>query len=130
MVKVRGPLFSIEASGSLADCLTYQNVNNQPVVKALRFPTYRRTDAQDEVRDIFSWAGEVWAEMHDPKKIEWRNYTDYKGLVGRASFMHYMLKRTHIPVWQFELPPDQGFCTVGNHLVGKFLAGGGFMTPG
>ncbi len=130
MVIVRGPLFSLEAHGSMADCITYQEINNQPIVKSLRFPTYRRSTEQGIVRDIFSWSAIIWRQMHDSKHTTWRNYTDYKLLVGYASFMHYMLKRTHLPIWQFELPPNQGFCTVGNHNVGDFFVGGGYWQPG
>lgn len=130
MVLVKGPCFSLEAHGSLADCITYITTQGYYVVKSLKFPTYHCSPAQETVRDTFSWAASLWAQMHLPKKTDWRNYKDYKLLVGYASFMHYMLKRTHLNIWQFELPPDTGFCTVGNHIVGEFLTGGGYRTPG
>jgi hypothetical protein len=130
MAKVKGPLFSLEAHGSIAGCLTYwDDLNKKPCVKSLRFPTYRRSPAQASVRDTFSWAAKTYFNLHHIKHTAWGNYTDYKGLVGYVSFMHYMLKRTHLPTWQFELPPNQGFCTVGNHNVGEFIVGGGYMTP-
>lgn len=129
MAKVRGPLFSLDAHGSIGNCLTYQDINSQPCVKSLNFPTYTRSTEQGVVRDIFAWCAQVWNQLHSLKQTEWRAYTDYKKLVGYASFMHYMLKRTHLPIWQFELPPNQGFCTVGNHNVGEFIVGGGYMTP-
>lgn len=130
MARVVGPLFSLEAHGSIGECLTYQDINGKPIVKALRFPTYRRSDAQGVVRDTFSWCSHLWAIMHEPKKDEWRAWKDAKGLVSYASYMNYMLRRTHLLVWQFEVPPDTGFCIVGNHLVAEFGVGGGYMTPG
>lgn len=130
MARVRGPLFSLEAHGSIAGAITYQDINSKPIVKSLRFPTYRRSTEQGIIRDTFSWCAHIWVIMHQQKHVEWKNYRDYKGLVGYASFMHYMLKRTHLPVWQFELPPDQGFCTVGNHYVGEFNVGGGYWPSG
>jgi len=129
MVKLRGPLFSLEASGSLANCLIYQTVNNLPVCRALTFPTYSRSDAQDDVRDTFSWACGIWVLLHDVKQEAWKNYVDYQGLYGRKAFMSTFLKRTYLGLWQFELPPDQGFCTTGNHNVGEFFVAGGFLIP-
>ena len=125
MVKLRGPLFSLEAAGSLADCLTYQSINNIPIAKSLRFPTYIRTEDQAIIRDIFDKSSNVWAIMHDPKKIVWQEHTDSQLLTGYKAFMSTFLKRTYLALWQFELPPDQGFCTTGNHNVGEFVVGGG-----
>ena len=129
MVKVKGPLFSLEAHGSLADCLTYQDINNDQCVKSLRFPTYRRSDAQALVRDTFSWAAASFFRLHCSKRTKWKEFTDYKGLTGYASFMHYMLKRTYLPAWQFAIPPDTGWCISGNEVTAEFLVGGGHIPP-
>lgn len=129
MPKLRGPLFSLEARGTLGDCLTYQEISGVPIVKANRFPTYSRTDAQDDVRDTFSWASLTWLNLHAPKKTTWQNYTNYRGLSGYKAFMDQFLRRTYLVIFQFELPPDIGFCVVGNHYVGEFTVGGAFLPP-
>lgn len=99
-----------------------------PVVKALTFPTYRRSDAQGVIRDTFSYASQLWIDLHDPKKQLWRDFENYKNLVGRVSFMNYFLNRYYKGLWQFEVPPDIGFCLTGNHLVNEFAVGGGLMS--
>lgn len=129
MVKLRGPLFSVEAKGSIARCITYQTINRQPVGKSLRFSTYSRTSAQDDVRDVFSWSASTWFALHEPKKEAWRQWEDIKKLKGYQAFMNSFLNRTWLGIWQFELPPDIGFCVVGNHYTGDFDTGGGFMVP-
>ncbi len=128
MVIVRGPLFSLEASGSLAQCITYQTINGIPVVKSLRFSTYIRTDAQDEVRNTFSWVVDMWINLHEEKKDQWRAYTNAKLLTGYKAFMDQFLRRTYLGIWQFELPPDKGYCITNNHLVDEFTVGGGLQS--
>ena len=129
MVKLRGPMFSLEAHGSIGNCLTYQDINGWPCAKSLRFMTYRRSDAQAVVRDIFAFGAQLWNALHDPKKDKWNAYKDYLKLTGYKSFISYYLKRSHLALWQFELPPSTGFCITGNHNVADFIAGGGIMLP-
>jgi hypothetical protein len=129
MVKVKGPCFSLEAHGSLADCLTYQDVNSKPVVKSLRFPTYRCSPAQAAVRDTFSWATLVWRSLPIEKRNQWAAYKDIEKLVGYAAFLSQFLRRTYQPIWQFELPPSTGFCVTGNFNVDEAYSGGAYLTP-
>jgi len=129
MVLLRGPLFSISASGTLADCLIYQTINTAPVVRSLRFPTYSNTPEQEVIRSNFSWAVDTWIALHDPKKLLWEAYENSNHLTGYKAFMDQFLRRTYLILWQFELPPDIGFCVTGNHTTGEFLVGGGYLTP-
>lgn len=129
MAKVIGPLFSLEASGSIANALIYQQLRDTFYVRGLTFYPETRSDSQDEVRLTFSWASGIWANLHQEKKDVWDDTTGVNGMTGYLLFMNYMLKRTYLTLWQFELPPDIGFCITGNHNVDEFGVGGIYMYP-
>ena len=130
MVKVKGPLFSLEAHGTLDDTLTYESGKYGYYVKANNFPTYSRSPAQGVIRDTFNWCISIWHALPSETKQYWHDHEDYQGLIGYASFMSYMLKRTYLAVFQYESPPNFGFCITGNHIVGEFFTGGGYLVPG
>jgi hypothetical protein len=127
MPVVRGPLFSMEAHGTLNGVLTYQQRGSKSVVKSNLFATPSDTDAQLAIRDVFSWAVEIWNDMHEITQALWLDQHDAKELTGYASFMNRFLSRHYAGLWQFEAPPDFGFCLVGNHLVDEFAVGGGLL---
>lgn len=130
MPKVKGPLFSLEAHGTLNDTLTYQDINARPVVKANNFPTYRRSDDQGEIRDTFSWAIYVWHKLHPLTQQLWRDHTDPQLLTGYKAFMSSFLNRTYIWLNQFQFPDKQGFCGVGDYTVANLITGGPFLYSG
>jgi len=130
MPKVKGPLFSLEAHGTLAGCLTYQDINAKPVVKSCRFKTPNRTEQQAAIRDTFSWAVSVWHALHQTTKQLWYDYKDTKSLVGYAAFMNTFLHRTYLMLWQFETPAQDGFCLVGDYTTGDLIAGGPYLESG
>ena len=127
MAKPSGALFSTDARGSVG-ALTYQHVYRRKIVRVKPYPINRRSPAQLIVRSAHSKAIKGWQDLHDTKKLAWLEHHDKCGNRGYHAFIGYYAYRTLRTLWQYELPPSQGYCTVGNHLVGEFTVGGGFIS--
>lgn len=128
MTRVKGPMFSSRASGTFADTITYQKTLNTISSRVNRFRKYSRSTEQDFIRKVMTWVVGLWHSLHDTKQASWRQYTHYTGLHGYHIFLKLFIARTYDLEWQYEIPPSQGFCAVGNHIVGDLYTGGGFIT--
>ena len=60
MAKVTGPLLSLDASGSVANTMTFSRWKGINYVRQRVIPTYKRTDEQAAVRDIVMDASVAW----------------------------------------------------------------------
>lgn len=129
MVRVKGPLHSTDARGTLAGSLTFQKSLNQMSGKSCKFKTYSRSYLQGRDRDWLTWSVGIWHGLPEPTVEAWVRYTDFKGLTGYHSFIRLFLQRTHSFIYQYEAPPHYGFCVVGNHYVGQFVSGGDYQVP-
>jgi hypothetical protein len=129
MVKLKGPCFSLAASGTIGGVLCYQKINGLHVAKALKFIKVEATPGRIHDRIWFKWAFDVWLSLAIEKKNAWKAWTDSQNLTGWKAFSSQFQRRTWLTLWQFELPPSTGFCIVGNHNTGDFKTGGGFLEP-
>lgn len=131
MAIVKGPLFSLEASGALGGAICFETNGSTQYVKALRFLTLHASSAQTIVRNRLLNASAMFFDLEDSEQVLWKNYTDSLGLTGYMAFMNQMLRRYYLNVWQFQLPPNLGWCITGDYLVNEFTVGGGFINiPG
>ena len=60
MAKVTGPLMSLDASGTVANTMTFSRWKGINYVRQRVIPTYRRTTEQAAIRDIIKDASEAW----------------------------------------------------------------------
>lgn len=60
MAKVTGPLLSLDASGSIANTMTFSRWKGINYVRQRVIPTYKRTTEQAAVRDIVMDASVAW----------------------------------------------------------------------
>lgn len=63
MAKVTGPLLSLDASGTIANTMTFSRWKGINYVRQRVIPTYSNTDEQKAVRDIVSDASIAWKEL-------------------------------------------------------------------
>jgi len=129
MANIKGPLFGLEASGSIGGCLTYQKNHSGNTVKGLRFLKLKDTPARLIVRQRFAWAYTMWLALNDLTKELWNNWYDDNGLTGWLAFSSQFQRRTALGVAQFQIPPYYGYCACGEFLCGEFLCGGDFIPP-
>jgi hypothetical protein len=129
MARTRGPLFSVEASGSIAGAITYQK--SIKGFSCRRMPRHldRKTAPQLAQRQRHLAGVRAWQDLLQTQKNIWIAYTDNDGNEGYHAFMSQYVHRTMIIMFQYELPPHTGYCLVGENLVGEFDVGGNWRDP-
>ena len=130
MAYVRGPLFSLEARGSIARALTYQFDGKGYQCRKMPIPTYHRTPKQNTQRNTHKAGILAWQELTEEQKNLWRDYTNNDGNTGYYAFMSQWVHRAATNLFQYKLPPNVGYCLVGENIVGDIITGGIWEDPG
>jgi len=73
MVKTRGPLLSAEASGTLADQLTFLNTRRGNTVRRRVLPRDRKSGAQMGRRAAFHFITKNWSKISSGARASWNN---------------------------------------------------------
>ena len=121
MVKVVGPLFSIEAHGTLGDILSYQRGFGKHRVTVKPDHRDAETEAQLEQRTKFQTAVAYWHTLTPPQKAEYTATADPMQMTG----YQYVLKLHMTGVLPGEEPagPEGGFGGGLMELAGAWLSG-------
>jgi len=72
MVKIKGPLFSLEARGSVARVLTFSRRSSGQQARFQSFPTDFESTGRKTQRDAFRLAIELWNYLPTAEKDYWR----------------------------------------------------------
>lgn len=128
MAKTSGALFSTDARGSVGG-ITYQHAYRRKICRGKPFPLNRRSPAQLLVRAVITKSVKAWQALLSIQKDLWKQYTNGNGNTGYHAFMDQYPSRTldHLP--QYQLPPNHGYCIVGEWLVGELTVGGIWSDP-
>jgi hypothetical protein len=81
MAKVRGPLYSISASGVIADAMVFASWKGLPWVRKQFTPQNPKTDDQKAIRLIFSQAVRKWQDQTVENKADWETAV---GKIGKT----------------------------------------------
>lgn len=115
MARVNGPLFSITASGKLADAIVYSRWKGRDYVRQWLIPQNPRDPKQVNVRLAFALLVAYWHTQTDPNKALWQTFADDLKLSGFNVFMGrgmlaYMIQlgsgKTAESVTVVDTPPD------------------------
>jgi hypothetical protein len=79
MAKLKGPLYSIDARGVIADAMVFGGWKGIPWVREQFHPQQPRTTLQVNQRTIFTQAVERWHTLSDTIKAEWQTAIEKKG---------------------------------------------------
>lgn len=89
MAIVRGPLFSIDARGAIADAIVFGSWKGIPWVREHFIPQNPKTDDQIAQRLIFTQGVTQWHTLSDAQKILWQTGIERKGY--RMSGFNYFM---------------------------------------
>lgn len=135
MTKVRGPLFSIKAAGTLGKSITYKKGVFGNVVRNYRRPKIKKTAGQQTVRwwfqrGVWTWQGKSGEHgyyfsrgcygLEEPARAAWRLFRTVRSLYGYYAFMKRWMEKSLIGKPQYQVPPYFGFC-VANEWFSNFL---------
>lgn len=80
MAKVRGPLYSIDARGALADAMVFGGWKGIPWVRAQFTPQNPKTALQQAIRLIFTQAVLRWQGLVAGTQADWETAVGNKGV--------------------------------------------------
>ena len=84
---IQGPLFSLSASGTIHDSLTYQKSRVRKVARSKPTPTGPRTPAQVDSHSIIKWLNELWRLQATILKFTWNLNVGPRGITGYNTFI-------------------------------------------
>jgi hypothetical protein len=93
MATVRGPLFSIGATGSIANGLTFQGNTRGTIAKRYARPRNPNTQAQRSIRVAVAWLAYHWRNMSPTDKQPWLELGEIDNVGGFAAFTRYNMDR-------------------------------------
>ena len=79
MAKVRGPLYSIDARGVIADAMVFGGWKGINWVREQFIPQNPKSEDQVAVRLIFTQAVSKWHDFTDEGKADWQTAIEKKG---------------------------------------------------
>lgn len=95
MVKLKAPLMSLNAAGTLAGTLDFANVRGRHVVAKHRKPKQPRTAGQRAARHVLTWLGSQWRELSAARKATWESIDLDQTISPYHRYMRYNVKRLY-----------------------------------
>lgn len=87
MVKVTGPCYSISASGTIADAITYSAWKGIAYAREWFTPANPQSASQVNVRTALALMVVCWQNQHVSVKAFWNTYAEGTGMSGFNQFM-------------------------------------------
>lgn len=104
MALVKGPLFSLDASGSVADAIVFSKWKGRPYVRRHVKPSNPMSGAQVGRRAMFKFIAQIWAGLSPPVRATWQDIADNITASTFNAFIKHNMERWH----QFK-PPTQEY---------------------
>jgi hypothetical protein len=76
MVKVYGPMMSLDASGTLGDAITFSKWKGRNYVRERVIPSNPKTGAQVGRRAMFKFLSQAWDALTAAQKATWQDLAD------------------------------------------------------
>ncbi len=87
MTRLTGPLFSLDASGTIARTLTFSKWKGIPYVRTRVVPANPNTSAQQETRGVFATLNEMWKRMPAEARLAFQYAVRGQPLTARNRFV-------------------------------------------
>lgn len=93
MVKVHGPMFSLKASGTLADTVTFTSWKGRNVVRERVIPSNPKTGPQTGMRMMMKFLSQIWDGLTTANKATWEDLADATVISEFNAFTSFSMKR-------------------------------------
>jgi len=93
MVKLQGPLASLDASGTIAKAITVSKWKGRHYLKAKNRPVDPATALQLPTRAAMTWLAAEWLLLSDEERQSWNTPATAPELPGYNAFIGHNLKR-------------------------------------
>lgn len=102
MAKLKGPLLSLEAAGSLGDSLIYQTWRGRPYVRKLTNPRQAPTVDQAAIRTVVAICSRVWSRMPETYRADWASYMPNAKITDLNKMVGFNIDRCNTRQYDFE----------------------------
>lgn len=86
MAKTTGPALSLDASGTIADTLTFGKWKGIGYVRQRVIPSNPNTTGQQTTRNIFTWTGNIWKNAPSLFRAPWERFVSGVALNPNNAF--------------------------------------------
>jgi len=93
MAVVKGPLFSVGASGQIAGAIVYSNWKGRPYVRQHAVPANPKSGGQVGVRVMMKFLTQYWTEMSAIQKADWETRAALTNISPFNAFVGYNMTR-------------------------------------
>ncbi|MBA7712379.1 hypothetical protein ES703_121353 [subsurface metagenome] len=131
MPKLKNPVLSLGATGTLAESITFTRRRKTNIVEKKPVPTYRRTLPQNYQRWDYEDGIFYWHALTDAQRQEWRSKATRYHMTGFAYFMRWyllnlpdLLGRWHLDTVSAAQTPDSSKNTNTGTVFGASLTDG------
>ena len=76
MVKIKGPMMSMAASGTLADAITFSTWKGRPYVRERVIPANPKSGAQTGRRAMLAFLSQTWSGISEINQATWQELAD------------------------------------------------------
>jgi len=104
MVKLTGPMFSMTASGTIGNTLTYSVWKGRAYARQRVIPSNPKSAGQTGMRAMFSFLSKQWTGLTAPDQATFDDDAEAKSISSFNSYMKLNMDR-----WKNYLPPSQTF---------------------
>lgn len=106
MARTSGPLFSLDASGSVGKTIVYSKWRGRNYVRQHVIPTNPRSGLQVGIRAVFAYMAVHWAALSDAIKADWVAEGVRDNITGLDAMIRYNvgLARRNLGWWEEPSP--------------------------
>jgi len=87
MVKLKGPIHALEASGTIADILTIAADARGAYARRKPIPSQPRTPGQLTVRALMKWLAQEWQQLTPAEQATWQEMADARSVAPYHCFV-------------------------------------------
>jgi len=115
MVKTRGPLASLQASGTFAGTLIHSSCRGTPYTKRHVIPTDPKTQKQLAGRAAMRWIQNAWPKVSAAHRLTWAALAAQDNLPLYQAFLKFNLKRVYLLQAPSAIYPPDAVLTAGTY---------------
>jgi hypothetical protein len=93
MVKLAGPMFSMDASGTIGNAVTFSKSKGRPYARVRVIPSNPKSGPQVGMRSMMRFLSQEWAGMSDPQKASWETRAKATNISEFNAFCSYNMAR-------------------------------------
>jgi hypothetical protein len=123
MVRTRGALLSLDASGTLAKTLIHSSCRGTPYTKRHVIPRDPKTQKQLAGRAAMRWIQNAWPKVSAANRLTWAALAEQDNLPLYQAFLRYNLRRVYLLEAPSPIYPPAAVLTAGDYDYSEFLPG-------